>query len=65
MAGKSVTDEKSGQKSVMTTSASPFPRDMPVCPCFPLILSNPIPATTIGIDLSDRTFQFCELNAAG
>jgi len=24
-----------------------------------------IPSTTIGLDLSDRTFQFCELNAAG
>lgn len=30
-----------------------------------IILSNPIPPTTIGIDLSDRTFQFCELNATG
>jgi transposase len=30
-----------------------------------IILSNTIPPTTIGIDLSDRTFQFCELNAAG
>ncbi len=30
-----------------------------------IILSQTIPATTIGIDLSDRTFQFCELNAAG
>ncbi len=30
-----------------------------------IILSQTIPATTIGIDLSDRTFQFCQLNAAG
>jgi transposase len=30
-----------------------------------IILSPTIPSTTIGIDLSDRTFQFCELNAAG
>jgi len=29
---------------------------IPVCP---------IPELTIGLDLSDRTFQFCELNAAG
>jgi transposase len=29
------------------------------------IVANTIPATTIGIDLSDRTFQFCQLNAAG
>lgn len=30
-----------------------------------IILANTIPAITIGLDLSDRTFQFCELNAAG
>lgn len=30
-----------------------------------IIVSNTIPSTTIGLDLSDRTFQFCELNAAG
>ena len=30
-----------------------------------IILSNTIPTTTIGLDLSDRTFQFCQLNAAG
>ncbi len=29
------------------------------------IVAHPIPETTIGLDLSDRTFQFCELNAAG
>jgi transposase len=29
------------------------------------ILANVIPATTIGLDLSDRTLQFCELNASG
>ena len=27
--------------------------------------TTPIPSTTIGLDLSDRTFQFCELNQAG
>jgi transposase len=30
-----------------------------------IILANTIPAITIGLDLSDRTFQFCELNGAG
>jgi len=30
-----------------------------------IILAPTIPATTIGLDLSDRTLQFCELNAAG
>jgi len=30
-----------------------------------IIVSAVIPAITIGIDLSDRTFQFCELNSAG
>lgn len=30
-----------------------------------IILANPIPSTTIGLDLSDRTFQFCELNGGG
>jgi transposase len=30
-----------------------------------IILSPAIPAVTIGIDLSDRTFQFCELNTSG
>jgi transposase len=29
------------------------------------ILATTIPATTIGLDLSDRTLQFCELNASG
>jgi len=29
------------------------------------ILSAQIPALTIGIDLSDRTFQFCEMDAGG
>ena len=29
------------------------------------ILSREIPERTIGLDLSDRTFQFCELNAQG
>ena len=29
------------------------------------IVAAALPATTIGLDLSDRTFQFCELNAAG
>jgi transposase len=30
-----------------------------------VILAHTIPATTIGLDLSDRTLRFCELNAAG
>jgi transposase len=30
-----------------------------------IILSREIPELTIGLDLSDRTFQFCELNAQG
>lgn len=29
------------------------------------IESNPIPAVTIGLDLSDRSFQFCELDQSG
>jgi hypothetical protein len=29
------------------------------------IISSPIPAVTIGLDLSDKTFAFCRLDAAG